>query len=162
MGEMLNSSKPKELHLELASMTDVLDEAVGLALDRIKLNQMELQQHYPKNLPRMLIDKEKIKIALLNILINAIEAMTPGKGLLKVVATTNNRILTLAIHDNGKGIPESDIGKLFDPFFTAKQSGMGLGLTSTKNILASHCAHIDVQSELNIGTTFYISFKIEE
>ncbi|MBA4054607.1 MAG: hybrid sensor histidine kinase/response regulator [Marivirga sp.] len=162
VGEMLNSSKPKELHLELVSMTDVLEETIGLALDRIKLNQMELQRHYPNDLPRMLIDKEKVKIALLNILINAIEAMTPGRGLLKIFATVNNGTLTLAIHDNGKGIPEADLGKLFDPFFTAKQSGMGLGLTSTKNILASHCAHIDVQSELNVGTTFYISFKLDE
>lgn len=162
VGEMLNSSKPKELHLELISMSDVLDEALALALDRIKLNQMELHRHYANDLPRMLIDKEKIKIALLNILINAIEAMTPGKGCLKIDATVNNRILTLAIHDNGKGISDSDLGKLFDPFFTAKHNGMGLGLTSTKNILNSHYAHIDVQSQLNVGTTFYISFKLEE
>ncbi len=162
VGEMLNSSKPKELHLELSSMSDVLDEAVGLALDRVKLNQMQLQRHYANDLPRMLMDKEKIKIALLNIIINAIEAMMPGKGVLKVFATVNNGLLTLAIQDNGKGISDADLGKLFDPFFTAKASGMGLGLTSTKNILNSHCAELDVKSELNSGTTFYITFKIEQ
>jgi signal transduction histidine kinase len=92
----------------------------------------------------------------------AIEAMLPGKGVLQIDAVLLEGTLTLSISDNGKGIPASELGKLFDPFFTSKESGMGLGLTSTKNILNSHNAQIEVKSELNKGTTFYIHFKLAE
>lgn len=162
VGEMLNSSKPKQLNLQLTAVHEIMDDTISLAIDRIKLNQIELRTHYDDNLPRILVDKEKIRVALLNIIINAVEAMIPGKGVLQINAYVTNTILTIAISDNGKGIETSDLGKLFDPFFTGKQSGMGLGLTSTKNILNSHSARIDVKSELNKGTIFYINFKLAE
>ncbi|HZX74758.1 MAG TPA: ATP-binding protein, partial [Cyclobacteriaceae bacterium] len=74
----------------------------------------------------------------------------------------HEKIVTVSISDNGKGIAASDVGKLFDPFFTGKSTGMGLGLTSTKNILNSHSARVDVESELNKGTTFHIHFKLAD
>ncbi|HTE32723.1 MAG TPA: ATP-binding protein, partial [Chryseolinea sp.] len=154
VGEMLRSSKPKELYLQLASVPEILDDTLKLAVDRLKLNQMELKLTCPNDLPKILVDKHQIQIALLNIIINAIEAMAPGKGILKVAASLKKRMLTVTIADNGKGIETSNLGKLFDPFFTGKQNGMGLGLTSTKNILNSHCAHVDVSSEVGRGTTF--------
>ncbi len=162
VGEMLNSSKPRQLQLELTAVSEIMNDTISLAIDRIKLSQMQLLTNYQDNLPRILADKSKIQIAFLNILINAIEAMTPGKGVLKIDISISGKILTVAISDNGKGMPASDLGKLFDPFFTGKQSGMGLGLTSTKNILNSHSAQIEVKSELNKGTTFYINFKLAE
>ncbi len=162
VGEMLNSSKPRQLQLELIAVSEIMNDTISLAIDRIKLSQMQLLTNYQDNLPRILADKSKIQIAFLNILINAIEAMTPGKGVLKIDISISGKILTVAISDNGKGMPASDLGKLFDPFFTGKQSGMGLGLTSTKNILNSHSAQIEVKSELNKGTTFYINFKLAE
>jgi PAS domain S-box-containing protein len=162
IGEMLNSSKPKELHLELTSVTEILEATINLAIDRIKLNQIQLLTNYASDLPRILVDKDKIQIALLNIIINAVEAMDSEKGILKVETSLHSKILTITISDNGKGIPAEYVTKLFDPFFTGKQSGMGLGLTSTKNILNSHSAQIEVTSELNKGTTFYIHFKLAE
>lgn len=162
VGEMLNSSKPRQLQLELTAVSEIMNDTISLAIDRIKLSQMQLLTNYQDNLPRILADKSKIQIAFLNILINAIEAMTPGKGVLKIDISIHGKILTVAISDNGKGMPASDLGKMFDPFFTGKQSGMGLGLTSTKNILNSHSAQIEVKSELNKGTTFYINFKLAE
>ncbi len=162
VGEMLNSSRPKELHLELNSIREILDDTLSLALDRIKLRQIELNKNYAEDLPRILVDKEKLQIAFLNIIINALEAMTPDKGILTVSTSLKNKILLVEISDNGKGIAAPDIKKLFDPFFTDKQSGMGLGLTSTKNILNSHSANIEVTSELGKGTTFCIQFKLAE
>lgn len=160
--EMLNSSKPKELQVELISINEILDDTIGQAIDRIKLRKVELLISYQNDLPRILVDKNKIQIALLNIIVNAIEAMPPEKGVLKIEASMNEKILTLSIADNGKGIPSEDLGKLFDPFFTGKPSGMGLGLTSTKNILNSHNAQVEVTSEVNKGTTFFIYFKLAE
>ena len=162
VGEMLNSSKPKELNLELLSVKKVLDETITLAMDRINLNQIKLSKKYSDALPKVLVDMEKIKIAFLNIIINAIEAMVPEKGRLTVAASSRDHLVVVEISDNGKGIPASDAKKLFDPFFTGKQSGMGLGLTTTKNILNSHNAEVEVVSEVGKGTSFFIYFKLPE
>jgi len=97
---------------------------------------------------------------LLNIIINGLEAMRPGAGVLKVSAEIRNGAVVTLISDNGKGIAPEDIEKLFDPFYTDKPGGMGLGLTSTKNILNSHNAEVEVLSTVGEGTTFCISFKL--
>ena len=160
IGDMLNSSRPKELQLTLISVDDLLTETMALALDRINLKRITLNRRYNKNLSRILVDKEKVKIALLNILINAIEAMTEESGILTVAASEKDSLITISIADNGKGISSEEMEKLFEPFFTAKPSGLGLGLTSTKNILNSHNAEVQVASELGKGTTFFILFKL--
>lgn len=162
MSEMLNTSRPKKLNLKLTEVDELLKDSLKQALDRIQLNGITLLTTYEENLPRILIDKEKIQIALLNIIINAIEAMEPGKGILRIDTFVKDHIVTITISDNGKGVAEADITKLFDPFFTAKQTGMGLGLTSAKNILNSHSANIEVKSELAVGSTFYVHFKLAE
>lgn len=158
IGDMLNSSRPRELDLALVAVDDLLEETIGMALDRIRLKGIKLYQNCEKNLSRILIDKEKIKIALLNILINAVEAVADGTGILSVTASEKDSLITIA--DNGKGISPEEMEKLFEPFFTAKPTGMGLGLTSSKNILNSHNAEVQVVSELGKGTTFFILFKL--
>ena len=160
ISEMLNSSKPRELNLELAPLTEILDQTLALSFDRINLNQIKLEKNFPSELPRILLDREKIKIALLNIIINGLEAMQPGTGVLRVSAELRNGSVVALISDNGKGIAQEDIEKLFDPFYTDKPGGMGLGLTSTKNILNSHNADVEVVSAIGEGTTFCISFKL--
>lgn len=162
ISEMLNSSKPKELNLELAPITEILEETIALSIDRINLNQIKLEKKLPGDLPRILLDKEKIKIALLNIIINGLEAMQPSVGVLRVSAELRNNCVAIFICDNGKGIAPEEIEKLFDPFYTGKPGGMGLGLTSAKNILNSHHAEVEVLSAVGEGTTFCISFKIPE
>lgn len=158
--EMLTSSRPKELNLELTSVHQLLDETLTLAIDRINLNQIKLEKEIANELPRILVDKEQLKIALLNIVINSIEAMQPSQGVLKIIAALSNGMIIITFSDNGKGISQEDLDKLFDPFFTGKQGGMGLGLTSTKNILNSHNARIEVKSTVNSGTSFYVYFTL--
>ncbi len=160
--EMLNSSKPKDLNLELADVTDILNETITLATDSINLNQIKLQKNYVSNLPRILVDREKLKIAFLNIIVNAVDAMERGKGELTVDVKLKDNTIVVTLSDNGKGIAADDIEKLFDPFFTEKPGGMGLGLTSTKNIISSHNASIEVESTVKKGTSFIIYFKLAE
>jgi PAS domain S-box-containing protein len=162
IGDMLSSSKPKELNLELFSIVEVIEETVSLSIDRLNLNQMHLERSYEDGLPRLLLDKEKIKIALLNIIINALEAMEQGKGVLKIKTFLDKGDIVVSIADNGKGISPDNLEKLFDPFYTDKQGGMGLGLTSTRNILNSHSAGVEVLSQVGIGTTFFIHFRLPE
>lgn len=160
VGEMLRSGKPKELNLQLSILRDILTDTLRLATDRIKLNQLRLEVDIGEDLPKILVDPEKIQVALLNIIINAVEAVQKETGILRVRAFKTEQGVTVSISDNGKGISDEDINRLFDPFFTGKQGGMGLGLTSTKNILDSHCAHVEVESEVGSGTTFYIRFTV--
>jgi signal transduction histidine kinase len=104
-------------------------------------------------------NKEKLKIAFLNIIINAVEAMpNDGTGVLEVHIRRRKPCMWLIIRDNGCGIPEENISRLFEPYYTSKRNGMGLGLAATLNILQAHKAQIDVSSVVGTGTTFTISF----
>lgn len=161
ISEMLNSSKPKQLKLKEESLNDVVEETLQLTLDRLNLKKMRLYREYSDDIPLLKIDREKFKMAILNIFINAVEAMEENKGILEVKTSRENGYAILLISDNGKGIPSDDLTKLFDPFFTGKKSGMGLGLTSTKNIINSHSGKIQVQSVPQEGTTFKILLDLD-
>lgn len=154
--ELLSSSKPKQLTLSEENLNTTVQETIDLTLDRINLKKMKLIQGYDDDLPTLKLDKDKFKMAILNILINAIEAMEEEKGVLEVKTFMEDDNAVLIIKDNGKGIPKDDLTKLFDPFFTGKKSGMGLGLTTTQNIIKSHEGKIYVDSTVGEGTTFKI------
>jgi len=160
--EMLNSSRPKELNLSLVDMNEVLEEAIALANDRMHLAEIKLERELASSLPLLLVDREKVRMAFLNVIINGLEAMQPGKGILKIVTSLSEGHVIVGIIDNGKGLSLEALDKLFDPFYTSKEKGMGLGLTSTQNILNSHNATVDVKSKIDEGTTFIVSFKLEE
>lgn len=160
VGEMLNSSRPDTLKLESTAINELLENTLTLATDRLELNQIQLIDRYHGLSQQIMVDKDKMKMALLNIIINAIESMIPGKGILVVETVNTGKHILITISDNGMGIPSENLGKLFDPFFTSKSRGMGLGLTSAKNIINRHGAHIEVKSEVNRGSTFCIFFKL--
>ncbi|MEQ8243921.1 ATP-binding protein [Fulvivirga sp.] len=155
--EMLNSSKPRELHRVEYNINILLEEVIDLVRDRITLKVMQLDKHLDKSIDTISVDADKLKMAILNVMVNAIEAMEEGQGVLSVQSVKRKDLVQIFIKDNGCGIPEDKISTLFDPFFTNKQGGMGLGLTSTQNIINSHKGSIDVESVENQGTTFIIS-----
>lgn len=157
--EMLNSSKPRDLDRKPQGLSIIVQDTLHLVADRLKLKSMTLRtDFYP--LPCIaLLDHEQIKTALLNILINAVEAMEPNKGALQVrTYCSDDDQVCVEVEDNGSGISEENRQRLFDPFFTAKSTGMGLGLTTTQNIINSHQGNIEVVSKIGVGTTFRICF----
>ena len=156
--ELLDTSRPTELIFERCTLQGIMDESIADALDRITLQRTNMQIRYCNDACFVMANKDKLKIAFLNIIINAIEAMPPSTGELDIDINTNSIVHTVVIKDNGCGIAEEHITRLFEPYFTSKRNGMGLGLAATLNILQSHKAHIDVTSALNQGTTFTISF----
>jgi PAS domain S-box-containing protein len=158
--ELLNSSRlSSQIHLQKVSLQSALDSAISAAIDRLTLKRIDMQVSYPDYECYSLLDPEKIQLALLNIIINAVEAMEEGDGKLKVTLTSTEDEHFVDITDNGSGISEENMARLFEPYFTSKRNGMGLGLASTLNIIQSHNAHIDVISELGTGTSFIIAFK---
>jgi signal transduction histidine kinase len=154
--DLLNSTKFAELTYGKTSINTLLDEALQLADDRIKLYNITVEKQYSIDMCEVAVDKEKIKIAFLNIIVNAIEAMEPGKGLLKLVTKSERNKCMVEIADNGTGMDQESMGRLFEPYFTSKSKGNGLGLTNTQNIILNHKGTIQAESEPGRGTTFII------
>jgi PAS domain S-box-containing protein len=157
--ELLDSSRPTELQFAMHSLQAVMDESVAAAIDRLSLRRISMEIKYANEPLKVLVDKEKLKIAFLNIIINAIEAMENETGKLYIAIDSFDQVHQVTIKDNGCGIPSENISRLFEPYFTSKRNGVGLGLASTLNILQSHKAKVDVNSVINEGTTFTILFQ---
>ncbi len=157
--ELLTSSKPSEMVFDRVILQTAVDETIGIALDRLTLKQIKLSVNYPDFPCYVLADKEKLKIALLNIIINAIEAIDHDQGELIISVVNSEENYSLEISDNGCGIPQENLSKLFEPYFTSKRNGIGLGLASTLNILQAHNVSVEVKSKVQVGTTFIITFN---
>lgn len=157
--EMLNSSKPRDLELTPYSLNEAVKETLHLVHDRLQLKGMKLITDFTTADNEVTLDKEQFKTALLNILINAVEAMKELTGVLTVkTVALSDRAIMVTVEDNGAGISEENRQRLFDPFFTGKQGGMGLGLTTTQNIINSHRGSIEVDSQEGVGTSFRLIF----
>ena len=158
--ELLNSSRPREVSVEKKTLQTILDESIDAAIDRIKLQNIELRRDYLDDQAWVMADEEKLKIAFLNIIINAVEAMQKDTGKLMIsIKNKNSHQYMVAIEDNGCGISNDHLIRLFEPYFTTKQNGLGLGLASTINILHSHNATLDVDSKIEQGTSFKLFFN---
>ncbi len=158
--ELLNSSKPADLQLTPYAVDQLLDETLELAIDRIRLKEIKLEKNYTSDKREINVDAKKIKMAILNLIINAVEAMEERKGVLKIATEVAAEKCMITIEDNGLGIDPENLKKLFEPFFSKKSKGMGLGLTATQNIILSHKGTIDVESEVGKGTKFIICFPL--
>ncbi|HTI90581.1 MAG TPA: ATP-binding protein [Puia sp.] len=154
--DLLNSTKFTELVYRRISVNQLLDETLELAKDRITLKNITVTKNYMNGICDVLVDPERIKIAFLNIIVNAIEAMEPGSGILQLKTFTKDDKCVISITDNGPGIDEESLSKVFEPYFTSKTRGTGLGLTNTQNIILNHNGHIGLESKKGIGTTFSI------
>jgi PAS domain S-box-containing protein len=160
ISELLNTSRPSEITLEPSSLQSILDEVIGASIDRLTLKRIKLKVSYPDPPVPILADAEKLKLAILNIVINAIEAMAEGEGELAITVQTTAGAAQLVIADNGSGIAEENLSRLFEPYFTQKRNGMGLGLAFTLNILQGHKGTVDVQSAVGVGTIFTVAFPL--
>jgi signal transduction histidine kinase len=114
-------------------------------------------------LPPILMDREQMKQVILNLLLNAVQAMPKGGPLmLKGTLPEGDRWIKLSIQDSGLGIPGEVLDKLFDPFFSTKEGGVGLGLSIAHRIIDQHRGKIEVESTLRKGTRFTIWLPIHK
>jgi len=162
ISELLDLSRPVEISLVKLSLQSVVDSTLAVASDRIALKGIQLDLSYPEGLVLIMADAAKLKIALLNIIINAIEAVPKDTGKITITIKDDPAHYKLLINDNGYGIPEENLNRIFEPYFTSKNDGFGLGLAATWNILQSHRATIEVNSQVGEGTGFTLTFdKLE-
>jgi signal transduction histidine kinase len=140
------------------SLHQLLDEALTLTADRIMLKKIRVRKEYGGEDGKVCVDKEKIGIALTNIIINAIEAMSAQNGELTLVTRSIGNKYVIEIADNGIGIKNGQLQDIFKPNFTNKPGGMGLGLSTTLEILQYNHVVVDVSSEEGRGTCFILFF----
>src|SRR6202008_4490804 len=112
----------------------VIQEVLDVAQDQIILKNVQTNISLPDFPVIKQLDKHKFKIALLNLVVNAVEAMNKENNILSLSLNRNLDQTVIKIQDNGAGINEEDLNRLFEPYFTTKKNGMGLGLVSTLNI----------------------------
>ena len=160
ISELLDLSRPAEISLQKTRLQEILDSTLAAASDRISLKNIRLELVYPEKPAFVMADKEKLRIAFLNILINAVEAVPAQSGVITIaIREETPQQYKVSINDNGGGIPEENISRIFEPYFTSKTNGFGLGLAATWNILQSHRAGVDVTSQLGEGTSFMLTFE---
>ena len=154
--QFLRFAKPAPPLLAKAEVLSIFEETLQLLRPQIEKQQILVQKDF-QPLPSILMDREQMKQAILNLLLNAVQAMPKGGRLaLKGRVPEGNRWVQLSIQDSGVGIPGEDIDKLFNPFFSTKEGGVGLGLSITHRIIDQHDGKIEVESAPGKGTLFTV------
>jgi len=162
VSDLLNATRFVQLIFSEINANQLIEETLEMAKDRIELKHIKIEKNYSNEIGNLLVDIEKIKLALLNIIVNAIEAMEKEKGILLVKTKKQGDKCVIEIRDNGVGMDEDTLQKLFEPYFTAKSDGNGLGLTNTQNIILNHGGNIKVYSKPGEGTSFQVILNIVE
>jgi PAS domain S-box-containing protein len=160
INDLMDSTRYHKMNLEATSLQSVMDDVLLVVQDRVGMNKVKLNTKYSATAAMALVDKEKLRIAFLNLIINAIEATGEGKGTIQISVTHRPDFHEVKIEDNGSGMTEETAQKLFEPYFTTKPKGLGLGLATTHAIIISHKATISVLSEVGKGTAFTIAFPV--
>jgi len=158
--QFLRFAKPAPPLLGKAEVLSIFEETLQLLRPQIEKQGILVQKEF-QPLPPILMDREQMKQAILNLLLNAVQAMPKGGHLaLKGHIPDEDRWVQLSIQDSGVGIPGEDIDKLFDPFFSTKEGGMGLGLSIAHRIIDQHDGKIEVESAPAKGTLFTVWLPI--
>ena len=162
----LEFSRPPKLIMQQISPSVVVDLAIQLLEHRLKSYDVNVNVIRKQMLPQIQADPEQLKEVLVNLMVNACEAMEQGGSIVvheeEALAQPLSRVVAIRISDNGPGIPESIQEKLFEPFFTTKEEGTGLGLSIAARIVQEHQGWLDVTSKEDQGTTFTITLPLKE
>jgi len=166
INELLDFARPSIPKLEFEDVNSILDGMILLVSTESKKKNVHIEKQYATDLPSVKVDREQIKQVFLNILLNAIEA-TPENG--KITVKTHSFLkpggepyLQVEFKDTGCGIPQEYLEEIFNPFYTTKTTGSGLGLSISNQIVRDHKGYIDVESQKDKGTSFFINLPVDQ
>ncbi|MEA3428838.1 MAG: ATP-binding protein [Thermodesulfobacteriota bacterium] len=159
--DFLNFAKPKMLNFAPCRVEEVLDKNITFLASQIKKHGYIIKKHYDNNLPKIPADSAMLYQAFLNILINSMQAM-PGGGGIHIQLTSKDDLITIAFEDEGEGIPKDVMEKIWQPFFTTKEKGTGLGLGIVKNIIEAHNGTIHINNRSAKGARVLIKLPVRE
>jgi PAS domain S-box-containing protein len=154
--DMLHFAKPRPSHFKEVEINRVVEDSLTIFQTKLKRGNISLEFFKGERLSAVWIDPHQIQQVLINLMLNAIQAMEKGGTLTLRTFLDHGNHVAIEVRDTGVGIPQSHLKKIFDPFFTTKSEGTGLGLSITLKILESHGATIDVESREGKGSVFTI------
>jgi signal transduction histidine kinase len=154
--DFLRFARVKDLQLQATHLRDVVEEIVDFFDPMARKDRIDIKVYLPADLPTVALDRDLFKQALLNLLLNALQAMPEGGGAITLQASAEPEGVCLSVIDTGKGMPADVLARVFKPFFSTRPGGSGLGLPTTRKIVEAHGGRIEVASEVGHGTKFSI------
>jgi len=159
--QFLHAIRPTPPQFKLASLNEVVNKTLATLKPELENRGLNLKTRFAHQLPLTPIDATQIQQVLVNLVKNAIQAMTRG-GTLTVQTGEGSDAVWVSVADSGGGIPEEQLNRIFEPFYTTKKKGTGLGLMIVQRIVRAHNGHIEVDSQVGRGTTFRIWLPLHE
>jgi two-component system NtrC family sensor kinase len=169
INDLLNFARPSRPNIAQENLHEVIDGVARILENQAKDKNVKIIREFSAGLPKAWIDREQLKQVFMNLILNAIQAMRDGGSL--VIATrvssdgdpnASHPCVQVEIRDTGIGIPEENLERIFDPFFTNKEGGSGLGLAISHQIIQEHGGRILVQSKIKEGTSFFVNLPLEK
>ena len=155
----LDFAKPRQPALETVEIASLLDSVIVLAQHAEDTGRLELRKDIQQGLSTIECDPEQLKQVLLNLVMNAIQAMPRG-GTVVLAARRNETMVTIDVQDQGPGINNDNLDRIFDPFFTTKETGSGLGLSVAHQIISKHGGRLTIKQNSPHGVTVRISLPL--
>ena len=159
LSKLLDASKRPRFELKDVDVKEVIEQTLELFSPQIQLNDILVERYYRSLPPAIQADPSEIEQIFTNLFLNSIHEMPHG-GALKVALDCDDASIVIRVSDTGKGIPEKNLPNIFDPFFTSKSRGSGLGLSVVLRIVKTYKGKIDVEETSERGTTFRISLPL--
>lgn len=156
---LLSYARPRPLEFKRMRLQSVAEKAIAFVRERAARQKVKLSYDAVRGVPEIIADEDGMTQVIMNILLNALDAMPEG-GLLSIAITADASFVRMEIKDGGPGMTQQVLASLFKPFFTTKVKGTGLGLAISKRIVDSHGGTFDVQSRAGLGTTMTITLPV--
>jgi two-component system sensor histidine kinase HydH len=161
IGQLLEFARPMSINRQPTSLQALIPQTVRMIDDQAARQGVVIRTDLPSNIPEVAIDPDRIKQVLLNLCLNALEAMNKGGTLSISLNPSGEKMMRIDVADTGTGIAREDLARVFDPYYTTKPSGTGLGLAITHRIIENHGGEIRLDSEPGRGTTASIFLPVE-
>lgn len=159
--DLLNYASPSMSELAMGELNQIIEKALFFVIQQPNAKEIKFVKELDDSLPKILVDDKQIQQVLLNLFLNALNAMS-GEGTLRISTFQDSEdSLTVEVKDDGVGISEEDMAKLFVPFYTSREDGTGLGLPISKRIVEQHGGKISISSMLKKGTCIKITLPIK-
>jgi signal transduction histidine kinase len=161
VNDLLNFARPADPNVSQEDANEIVDGVVRILETQARETGVQINRRLSSELPKIFVDKEQIKQVCMNVLLNALQAIK-GEGCVEIttrpfVRNDFETFVQIEIRDNGIGIPEAQLENIFQPFFTTKSDGSGLGLSISRQIVQDHGGYVLVESKVGEGTTFLIN-----
>lgn len=157
---LLDFGRPSKPHRVLTDVGPVIDDVVLFTRQFAGRSSVSIDAAGTRGLPLVLADADQLKQVFVNLVSNAVQAMESRGGTIRLVPSNDDGFVSIAVTDDGPGIPQEDLTKIFDPFYSTRDDGTGLGLTMVHRIVDEHDGHIEVKSTLGEGASFIVSLPI--